>query len=127
MPRIDRTGWCALEISRLKPLLQAGGVKRSPGRALVVLLVLQLVACATGQDGDAANASTITGDDAWTFEGTPAWQDEFDYTGRPDPAKWGHDLGGDGWGKDRKEHTSELQSLMRISYAVFCLKKKKKT
>src|SRR3546814_7056267 len=26
-----------------------------------------------------------------------------------------------------EEHTSELQSLMRISYAVFCLKKKRKT
>src|SRR3546814_7732745 len=26
-----------------------------------------------------------------------------------------------------EEHTSELQSLMRISYAVFCLKKKKRT
>src|SRR3546814_2619166 len=26
-----------------------------------------------------------------------------------------------------EEHTSELQSLMRISYAVFCLKKKKHT
>src|SRR3546814_5288785 len=43
------------------------------------------------------------------------------------------------WHRDRKtfhrvnvtgrseEHTSELQSLMRISYAVFCLKKKKHT
>src|SRR3546814_9179602 len=33
-----------------------------------------------------------------------------------------------GWRKARRseEHTSELQSLMRISYAVFCLKKKKK-
>src|SRR3546814_8035498 len=29
-------------------------------------------------------------------------------------------------GKRSEEHTSELQSLMRISYAVFCLKKKKK-
>src|SRR3546814_2411294 len=30
------------------------------------------------------------------------------------------------WPDDRsEEHTSELQSLMRISYAVFCLKKKK--
>src|SRR3546814_3302659 len=28
--------------------------------------------------------------------------------------------------KRSEEHTSELQSLMRISYAVFCLKKKKK-
>src|SRR3546814_1143371 len=31
----------------------------------------------------------------------------------------------DAW-KRSEEHTSELQSLMRISYAVFCLKKKKK-
>src|SRR3546814_20531317 len=37
-----------------------------------------------------------------------------DHHGRPAPA-----------GADRsEEHTSELQSLMRISYAVFCLKKK---
>src|SRR3546814_5095336 len=34
--------------------------------------------------------------------------------------------GNDGDGRDGRseEHTSELQSLMRISYAVFCLKKK---
>src|SRR3546814_4816097 len=30
-------------------------------------------------------------------------------------------------GNRSEEHTSELQSLMRISYAVFCLKKKNKT
>src|SRR3546814_1045529 len=37
--------------------------------------------------------------------------------------KWRSKAGDD----DRsEEHTSELQSLMRISYAVFCLKKKKK-
>src|SRR3546814_14275898 len=35
---------------------------------------------------------------------------------------------GPGIGAPRsEEHTSELQSLMRISYAVFCLKKKKNT
>src|SRR3546814_8275346 len=28
------------------------------------------------------------------------------------------------WSERSEEHTSELQSLMRISYAVFCLKKK---
>src|SRR3546814_2385529 len=36
-----------------------------------------------------------------------------------------YDVGG-GFGRS-EEHTSELQSLMRISYAVFCLKKKKNT
>src|SRR3546814_2178668 len=35
------------------------------------------------------------------------------------------DLGLAGPGDRSEEHTSELQSLMRISYAVFCLKKKK--
>src|SRR3546814_1931371 len=33
----------------------------------------------------------------------------------------------EGGGVRSEEHTSELQSLMRISYAVFCLKKKKRT
>src|SRR3546814_8986192 len=33
----------------------------------------------------------------------------------------------DAWASRSEEHTSELQSLMRISYAVFCLKKKKQT
>src|SRR3546814_7870067 len=36
------------------------------------------------------------------------------------PATW------TGYLSRSEEHTSELQSLMRISYAVFCLKKKKK-
>src|SRR3546814_5799460 len=34
--------------------------------------------------------------------------------------------GGDQPAARSEEHTSELQSLMRISYAVFCLKQKKK-
>src|SRR3546814_2519572 len=38
------------------------------------------------------------------------------------------DSGGDTLTHERsEEHTSELQSLMRISYAVFCLKKKQTT
>src|SRR3546814_1042743 len=49
-------------------------------------------------------------------------------------ANWINDLyqttpfDADAIGRERsEEHTSELQSLMRISYAVFCLKKKKET
>src|SRR6058998_4442633 len=48
------------------------------------------------------------------------------------PIWHGHDPAG-GWRRKRRrdrarseEHTSELQSLITISYAVFCLKKKKK-
>src|SRR3546814_6973805 len=42
-----------------------------------------------------------------------------DYRASPD---WGAKLG---YSARSEEHTSELQSLMRISYAVFCLNKKK--
>src|SRR3546814_1111704 len=42
------------------------------------------------------------------------------------PAGAGHGGGGRAATRRSEEHTSELQSLMRISYAVFCLKKKKK-
>src|SRR3546814_1978972 len=38
-----------------------------------------------------------------------------------------HVAGNDGAGRTRsEEHTAELQSLIRTSYAVFCLKKKKR-
>src|SRR3546814_5946883 len=40
--------------------------------------------------------------------------------GESGPAPVGH------WDRRSEEHTSELQSLMRISYAVFCLKKNTK-
>src|SRR3546814_3920936 len=42
---------------------------------------------------------------------------DFDHVS-PSPARFDME-------KRSEEHTSELQSLMRISYAVFCLKKKK--
>src|SRR3546814_3933855 len=40
--------------------------------------------------------------------------------------EWGSLIPGLRAGRRSEEHTSELQSLMRISYAVFCLKKQKK-
>src|SRR3546814_8045456 len=51
--------------------------------------------------------------------------DAADTTERLRPPERGVDLlSGSACRKRSEEHTSELQSLMRISYAVFCLKKK---
>src|SRR3546814_3091197 len=44
--------------------------------------------------------------------------------GAPDPPLWGYGHTKPVEDQRSEEHTSELQSLMRISYAVFCLKKK---
>src|SRR3546814_6681065 len=49
--------------------------------------------------------------------------EEVDADGRPSEGRYDEILGAV-LGTRSEEHTSELQSLMRISYAVFCLKKK---
>src|SRR3546814_3960012 len=63
------------------------------------------------------------------------YEDQYGLSGRPfaltpDPRFWfetaTHRKAMAYPGYRSEEHTSELQSLMRISYAVFCLKKKKK-
>src|SRR3546814_2075080 len=57
------------------------------------------------------------------FEADHVRQREDDDRSRNDPPLGGGTRRASGRGRS-EEHTSELQSLMRISYAVFCLKKK---
>src|SRR3546814_4139643 len=58
---------------------------------------------------------------------TGDWKlDEAPVLGAPSTAAALDAIGDKGVLARSEEHTSELQSLMRISYAVFCLKKKKK-
>src|SRR3546814_6291742 len=68
------------------------------------------------------------------LNGAKTWGGEFEVAGEPLPG-WSLSGGytyarteesGGARGSRSEEHTSELQSLMRISYAVFCLKKKKR-
>jgi beta-glucanase (GH16 family) len=35
------------------------------------------------------------------------WSDEFDYEGKPDPQKWGYDIGGSGWGNNELQYYTE--------------------
>ncbi len=58
----------------------------------------------------------------WEFETTPFWYDEFDYEGLPDPAKWGYDIGGHGWGNnelqfytDRIENAAVANGVLTIT------------
>src|SRR3546814_10532074 len=64
------------------------------------------------------------------FLETDAHLDEEGARGERPEGFGGSAIGGDERGRRGRrseEHTSELQSLMRISYAVFCLKKKKQS
>src|SRR3546814_6640308 len=59
---------------------------------------------------------------------SPGARRQQDSSGQRDTARWGVSRPRNHLTCSRsEEHTSELQSLMRISYAVFCLKKKKNT
>lgn len=45
------------------------------------------------------------------FESKPIWQDEFNYTGKPDTTRWGYDLGGNGWGNNELQYyTNALEN-----------------
>src|SRR3546814_3834905 len=77
------------------------------------------------QEGNSAERGLFFGGDAVEFGAARPRR------GALELAAGGHDVaaarGADGGGDPglrSEEHTSELQSLMRISYAVFCLKKK---
>src|SRR3546814_7087104 len=73
---------------------------------------------------------TTLADDAWQAHGAtvdqrhpPAPAEHAEDGGALDHAQIAHQRRFQSSGRS-EEHTSELQSLMRISYAVFCLKKK---
>src|SRR3546814_8376655 len=86
--------------------------RASSGRAsrgLLLAAVLACGGCASGADYERPRLAAPE-----RFLGESAVQSR-QATRPADPASW-----------RSEEHTSELQSLMRISYAVFCLKKKKK-
>ena len=50
----------------------------------------------------------------YEFGKTPMWQDEFQYTGKPDPAKWSYDLGDHGWGNHELQNYTDLAKNARV-------------
>jgi beta-glucanase (GH16 family) len=51
---------------------------------------------------------------SYVFTEKPVWQDEFEYSGKPDPKKWSYDLGGDGWGNNELENYTDKPENARI-------------
>lgn len=72
---------------------------------ILYLLVLLSTACSKNPAGNGGvyNPQAPV-DKNWKFETTPVWSDEFDYTGSPNTAKWGFDIGGGGWGNNELQY-----------------------
>lgn len=66
-------------------------------------------------------------DKGWTFESTPAWADEFDYAGAPDPAKWGYDIGGSGWGNNELQYYTNSTKNAVVGDGVLTITARKET
>src|SRR3546814_4630400 len=104
-------------IERVLAIVDANPAARPDDRSLI-----WMIRACTGAHGPRAESlllTVATGDDDSTGIG------DIKHGERAKEPDWkrAFTLGSDLNGKRSEEHTSELQSLMRISYAVFCLKK----
>ena len=64
-------------------------------------------------------------DKNWTFKSEPVWADEFNYTGQPDPAKWGYDTGGNGWGNNELQYYTDNRSNSNVADGVLSITARK--
>lgn len=90
---------------------------------LVPLIASQALSCAARQPAAVPQPTQAR---TWTFESTPAWQDEFDKPGAPDPAKWGYDLGGDGWGNNELQFYTDSLENASVADGVLTITAKEK-
>jgi beta-glucanase (GH16 family) len=66
-------------------------------------------------------------DSGWSFESTPTFSEEFDYTGAPDPNKWGYDIGGSGWGNHELEYYTNDIANASVANGLLTITAKKET
>ena len=98
-------------------------MKRS--RMPLVVSALWIGAHAASCFGQQADAAKTPHEKNWEFETAPAWQDEFGYTGAPDPAKWGYDIGGHGWGNNELQYYTDSTDNAFVADGVLTIAARK--
>ncbi|WP_343674757.1 glycoside hydrolase family 16 protein [Chitinophaga sp.] len=95
------------------------------------LFLLIFTSCSGKGGTDTTSTGPVTPtspvDSGWTFESTPTWADEFEYTGAPDPNKWGYDLGGSGWGNNELEYYTNSTDNASVANGVLSITARKET
>lgn len=79
---------------------------------ILLSLLLNLFGCSgesSEPDFSGPPPVIVPEDKNWSFETTPSWADEFDYTGKPSTDQWGYDIGGHGWGNNELQYYSNDQ------------------
>lgn len=70
-------------------------------------------------------APVVVEDKNWSFEATPTWADEFDYTGLPLTSNWDYDIGGSGWGNNEKQYYTNSLSNASVADGKLTITAKK--
>lgn len=96
------------------------------------LLLLISVACSKNNTpGNSAPTTPpprppIT-DLGWAFETTPFWSDEFDESGALNPARWGYDIGGSGWGNNELQYYTEGNANAKVNNGILTIEARNQT
>lgn len=74
-----------------------------------LLLLIGTTDCSQSQN--VSKTGVISG---YAFETTPSWQEEFNYTGKPDASKWSYAVGDNGWGNNELENYTDNPKNARV-------------
>lgn len=91
------------------------------------MCVLLLAACSKKNNVQKPPYVSKPTDQHWKFETTPMWSDEFEYTGLPDNAKWGYDMGGSGWGNNELQYYTNSINNAKVEGGKLTITAKKES
>ena len=93
---------------------------------LIVFFLLQLLlfSCSkksSSGGGGSGYVDNTPKDKGWKFDSIPIWSDEFSIDGAPDPAKWGYDIGGSGWGNNELQYYTSSTNNASVSNGILSI------
>lgn len=97
---------------------------------MFTFVFISLIACSSDDVGSQIVPPGSTNnnkpvDKNWSFETTPVWSDEFDYSGAPASSKWDYDIGGSGWGNNELQYYTDDTGNAVVGNGVLTVKVKK--
>ena len=93
-----------------------------------ILLQLLFISCSKKKSNDAAGNGYVDNtpkDKGWKFDSIPVWEDEFSTDGAPDPAKWGYDIGGSGWGNNELQYYTNSTNNASVANGILSVTARK--
>jgi beta-glucanase (GH16 family) len=104
-------------------------MKTKVDTVLLMLLSFTILSCSKKTDSAAPYVYIAVPlvDKNWTFETTPVFADEFNYTGTPDTSKWTYDLGGGGFGNNELEDYTNALTNVSVANGLLTITAKKES